>query len=183
MKKIWRFGVVFLCFIMFASLLFIAVKQTEKSNHEPKAPISVRFMSLLRSTDPTSIVVELPENHNADKIVIFFGDELGYFEPSIAEFEITENPMICEMPKDLVMPEKATVIWVYTANEYGMSDDGKSISLMYAPDPADLEESGSDAELNNTEKYAVILIAVALLVSLLGYAWLGKKTPDEIKEE
>ena len=180
MKKIWRLGVVFLCIVMFISLLFIAVRQSNKKSHEPKAPISVRFMAILRSTDPTSIVVELPENHNADRIMMYFGDELGRFEPCVATFEITGNPMTCDMPKDLIMPENATMIWVYTSNEYGISDSGKSISLMYAPDPTDLDENKDEASDVNAGKYVVILIAAALVISFIGYAWLGKKNPDEL---
>ena len=182
MKRIWRLGAVFLCVVMFISLLFIAVRQTNRESHEPKPPVSVRFMAIARSTDPTSIVVELPEKHNADRIIMYFGDELGYFEPPIATFEVTENPMICNMPKDIVMPENATMIWVYTANEYGTSMGGMHISLAYAPDPAELDKDNVEDKEISAEKYTVILIATALLISFVGYVLLGKKTPDEPSE-
>lgn len=179
MKKVLRFCVVLLCVVIFSSLLFIAVKQIGNENKEPKSPISVSFMSITRSTDPTSILVELPEDHHADKILVFWGDELGRFEPSVATFDVAENPMVCAMPKDLVMPENATMLWVYTANEYGISESGYSLSLVYAPDPSALDEEKSAD--NNVEQYAVIAIAVAILLSVLGYVWLGKKSPDELK--
>ena len=178
MKKILRFGVIVLCVIIFSSLLFIAVKQTDRSNKEPKAPISVGFMAIARSTDPTSILVELPENHHADEIVLYFGDELGKFEPCIARFEVTEISMVCNMPKDLVLPENATVIWVYTANEYGISEKGQPLSLLHAPVPS-LAEDESEERVKSVERYAIIAIAAALVISFLGYALLGKKTPDE----
>ena len=181
MKKVLRFGVVLLCVIIFSSLLFIAVKQTDLTTKDPKTPISADFMVPTRSIDPTSIMVELPENHNADEIVMYFGDELGHFEPAVASFDVTEQSIVCAMPGDLVAPDNATMIWVYTANERGVSEKGISVSLMHAPNQTTLDDGDVDEQVKNVEIYAVIVIASALLISFIGYMWLGKKTDAELK--
>ena len=181
MKNVAKCLVIFLCVTLFASLLFFAVKQSDAMSSMPKAPLYASYMPIARSIDPTSISVELPENHNADKVVLYFGDELGRFDAPIGVFEITENTAVCQISGDVICPENATKIWVYTLNDKGMSDTGCTVDLSYptAPVLADDEPEKRDAEAS---QYAVVAIGAALLLSVLGYAWLGKK-PSENTEK
>ena len=178
MKKALKFSVVFLCVAIFASLLIISVKQSGLGGSMPKAPIYASFTPIARSTDPTSITIELPEDHNADEVVLYFGDELGRFDETIGVFEVTENTVICKLSDQVVCPENATKIWVYTVNGEGMSDTGCAVDLSYPTSPLKLddepEEKGKDSS-----RYVAIAIGAALLLSFLGYAWLGKKPAED----
>ena len=182
MKKAVRIGVVFLCVVIFASLLLIAVKHTDKVHKEPKAPISVSFKPLSRLMEPTTLVVELPENHNADNVILYFGDELGHFGAPIGSYSVTGERVECVLADDIVCPENVTKIWIYTSNENAISNSGYSMDLSYAADPAIVEDDNQSEKGTDVEKYAVIAIAASLVLSLIGYAWLGKKKPEKVKE-
>ena len=179
MKKALRFGVVFLCAVIFASLLFIAVRQTDKNYQEPKAPISVGFKPLSNLMEPTTLVVELPENHNADEVILYFGDELGKFDAPIGSYPVTDETVECELAGDIVCPENVTKIWVYTLNDHSISNSGYSMDLSYAAAPMALGDDDESESGSNVEKYAVIAIASALILSFIGYAWLGKKKSED----
>ena len=183
MKRLLRISVVFLCVAVFASLLFIAVKQSSAASVMPKGPIYATYASRARSVVPTSICVELPENHNAEGVVLYFGDELGRFDDLIGMYEVTDNTVICDLPMDVEFPEKATKIWIYALNEKGMSDTGCQVDLSNQAAPTTLDEESEEKEVK-VEHYALITIGSALIVSLLAYAWLGKKpAEDEEKSE
>lgn len=185
MKNVAKCFVVFLCVVLFASLLFFAVKQSDAMSSAPKAPLYASHIPIARSIDPTAISVELPENHNADKVVLYFGDELGRFDAPIGVFEIMENTAVCQISGDVVCPENATKIWVYTLNDKGMSDTGCAVDLSYPTVPV-LSDDEPEKKPPEASKYALFVIGAAILLSLLGYTWLGKKpveNAEKIKEE
>lgn len=180
MKKLLKISVVILCVAVFASLLFVAMKQTGLGGTMPKAPIYASFTPIARSVDPTSISIELPEDHNADEVVLYFGDELGRFNDPIGTYEVTATTMVCQISGDVSCPENATKIWVYTRNEKGISDTGCSVDL-YPSSSLALDDGIEDAE-KNFANYPYITVIAALVISLLGYVWLGKK-PAENEEK
>lgn len=182
MKKTLRFSAVFLCVIIFASLLFVAVKHTDKNNNIPKAPLTASFVSPEKPTDSTTVMVELPENHNAEKIIVYFGDALGRFNTPIGTFEVSANKVMCKLDGQITCPETATKLWFYTINEEAVSDNGYSLDLNYATSPITYiyEDEADDGE--DVKKSSVIVIAAALLLSLVGYAWLGKGKTDEVND-
>ena len=53
----------------------------------------------------------------------------------------------------------------------------ETLMVFTIKDLINLMESG---EIQNIGKYVIILIAAALVISFIGYAWLGKKIPDEL---
>ena len=97
MKKTLRFSAVFLCVIIFASLLFIAARHSHQAYTTPKAPISASFVPPESATDPTAVLIVLPENHNSDEVILYFGDELGRFNVPIGTFEVTGNEVTCKL--------------------------------------------------------------------------------------
>ena len=187
MKKAARFILVFLCVAIFASLLLIAAAHDKyMMNTAPKAPTSVSFKPIESALDPTALIVELPKEHNAESVVVFFGNEEGRFEDSIGTFEVEENTAVCELDSSVVCPENTTMIWVYTSNNNSMSEDGCVLDLqnnLYAIGVDDNEEPAKKDE--SFEIYAVVTIVGAIALSVLGFVFLGKgkETPDgEVKE-
>lgn len=180
MKKALKFVLVFLCVSIFASVLLFAVKQTAEESTLPKAPIFVTYKPLESIYDPMAVLVTLPDNHNAEEVVLYFGDELGRYEGEIGRYFVEESTVTCEISNDVVFPEGATRIWAYTVNEKAESEDGYDMDL-YATEILPLiEEDEKPVEETGGEKYVIILIGAALLLSFVGYLWLGRKKPEDV---
>lgn len=187
MKKTAKTILVCLCLLIFSTLFLFASGLSDGYHgtrlDPPKAPLAASFQQIGRSADHTALVVELPENHKAKNVILYFGDELGLFGEAIGEFEVIDNAAVCHLDESIEIPTKATKIWVCTLNEEKLINSDFSIDIPQVmrignDDSADVEPKGEES----LEKYAIVAILVALVLSSVGCVFLSKGKDEKINE-
>ena len=183
MKDIMKTLLVSACVVLFACLVVWASTGSFGTNstlNPPKAPILVSYRAPESINDPTALVIELPKDHNAKSVMLYFGDELGKYDSLIGKYDVVSDVVVCEIDSNVACPLTATRIWVYTQNDQLLSDKGISIDLYGTSAIVEAEDTPAETE-KVPEKYAYTVIIGALLVSTVGYIFLGnsKKSEDE----
>lgn len=183
MKNVMKTLLVSACVLLFACLVIWASTNTFDAGNglnPPKAPVMITYRAPETVNDPTALVVELPKNHNAKNVILYFGDELGRYDSQIGKYAVASDVVVCEIDGAVACPLTATRIWVYTQNDQVMSDTGLSIDL-YGTSTIVSSHDMEGADEDNTEKYAYAVIMGAALISTVGYIFLGhsKKGEDE----
>ena len=178
MKKAIKISLICVCVLIFASLFVIASGLIDNATAMPKAPLSVEY-KMPQSIDETiALAVTLPDSHKAERVEIYFGDELGKYKSVLGSFEAEENVVVCPIDTAVEVPNGTTKLWVYTSNENGMSEEGYVIDMPYAALMArDVENTSTENDENSgasLEKYAPIVIFFAIVISTFGYAMLKK---------
>ena len=175
MSRFARLISIVICIVLFASLvLFVSAKGTEGT--PPRAPISAEYKTVAPEDAGPVILVELSDP-NADFVVIYFGNELGRFDDELARYTASETTS-CEINPFLGVPEGATKLWVYTANECGLSSSGCMVNMYEGFSKARLGDA--DAPNNTLEAYAVTVIISAAVISSIGYIFL--RDPNKNKD-
>ena len=185
MKNVMKTLLVSACVLLFACLVIWASTNTLDAGNglnPPKAPVMITFKAPETVNDPTALVVELPENHNAKSVMLYFGDELGKYDSLIGRYDVVSNVVVCEVDSNVACPLMATRIWAYTQNDQLMSDTGLSIDLYGTSAMIEVEDTLAETE-KSTENYAYTVIIGALLVSTVGYIFLGNSKKDEDENE
>ncbi len=177
MKKITRLFSVFVCIVLFASLvIFVSAKDAEGT--PPKAPMSAEYKAVEPEDLGPVLTVNLSDL-NADFVIVYFGNELGRFDAELGRFAAAETTY-CELNASSLVPEGTTKLWVYAANEYGLSANGCAVDMFESFSRSRI--GGADAPNNTLEAYAVTVIIAAAVVSSVGYIFLRdphKKDEDE----
>ena len=168
MKKAVRLVSVFICILLFASLvMFVSAKGTEGT--PPKAPMSAEYKAV-EPEDQGPVLTVCLSDLSADFIIVYFGNELGRFDAELGRFAAAETTD-CEINAMSLVPEGATKLWVYTANEYGLSANGYPVDMFESSSHA--RSGGADAPKNNTlEAYAIMVLGAAAVISSVGYIFL-----------
>lgn len=187
MKKTAKTILVCLCLLIFSTLFLFASGLSDGYHgtrlDPPKAPLAASFQQIGRSADQTALVVELPENHKAKTVILYFGDELGLFGEAIGEFEVIDNAAVCHLDNNIEIPQNATKIWVCTLNEEKLINSDFSIDLPQVMRVGNEDSAKTEPnEEANLEKYAIVAIIVAVVLSSVGYVFLNKGKDEEIKE-
>lgn len=180
MNKIARLVSVIVCIVLFASLvIFVSAKGAEGT--PPKPPMTVEYKTV-EPEDRGPVLTVYLSDLSADFVIVYFGNELGRFDAELCRFAASETTY-CEINAMSLVPDGATKLWVYTANEYGLSANGYLVDMFESSSHARV--GGADATKNNTlEAYAITVIIAAAVISSVGYIFLrDSHKKDEGKGE
>ena len=179
MKKTARLLSIAICIILFASLvIFASAKGSEGT--PPRAPISAEYKDVAPEDMGPVLIVTLADS-NADFVIVYFGDELGRFDCELGRFAAADT-VNCELDASSIAPEGTTKLWVYSANEHGLSTKGCSVDMFESFSRSRI--GGAESPDNTLESYAIAVIIAAVVISSVGYIFLrDPHKNDESREE
>ena len=117
-----------------------------------KAPLSATY-ELKNATDGMAdgtITINLPDDHGADDIYMWWGNENGKLEgyTRLARFKVTSNTVVHEMTANTIIPAGATKLLIYTYNDSnGLSESCYELSLPAGAASGDFGEILSEFQI------------------------------------